>query len=101
MPGFVGGRDGERAWGKAKRIILKQYPQLAGSDDEDAPKAKKNKFYALVTTVYKSVCKGSDFECAPMQSESMGETLDRLELVNESDFAMVRDQMVEEILNDE
>lgn len=86
MPGWVGGRDGERAWDRAKKIILKQYPQLKGVDDEDAPKARKDKFYALTTTVYKSICKGEGYECAPMKSESMGELLVRLELLEGSEI---------------
>lgn len=59
MPSFIKGKDGERAWSKAKRIIGKQYPKI----DKDS-----DRFYRLVTTVYKSVCKSKDFDCGQFES---------------------------------
>ena len=59
MPSFVKGKDGERAWSKAKSIIKNQYSKI----DKDS-----DRFYRLVTTVYKSVCKSKDFDCGKFES---------------------------------
>lgn len=69
MPaGLVKGKDGERAWEKAKSIVRKQYPALSENGKG------KDRFWALVTTVYKSVCKSPDYAC-----EGMSGLLDRLD----------------------
>jgi hypothetical protein len=53
---FVKTSDGEKAWKKAKGIVQKEYG--AGLE-----KSNPDRFYSLVTTVYKSVCKSPDYKC--------------------------------------
>ena len=50
MPAFVKTPEDEKAWDDAKRIVREQYP---GREESDA-----DSFYALVTTVFKSIQKG-------------------------------------------
>lgn len=50
MPAVVRNPEEEKDWNRAKEIVRKQYP---GKEEED-----KDNFYALVTTVYKSIRKG-------------------------------------------
>jgi len=56
MPKWVSGPDGEKAWKKAKGIVGKEYG--AGLE-----KSNPDKFYSLVTTIYKNVCKSPDYDC--------------------------------------
>lgn len=63
---FVKGPDGEKAWEKAKALVREQYPDLDPEDD-----ATSDKFYALATTIYKSVCKSPKYDCGSSErSES-------------------------------
>jgi hypothetical protein len=55
MPAWVKGKDGEKAWAKAKAAAKKQYPGVEQSDPD--------KFYAIVTTIYKNICKSPDYDC--------------------------------------
>jgi hypothetical protein len=50
MPAIVRSPEEEADWNRAKEIVRKEYP---GVETEE-----KEKFYALVTTVYKSIRKG-------------------------------------------
>ena len=67
----VKGPDGEKAWERAKEIVKMSYP-----------KAKGDKFWALVQTIYKDVCKSDKYNCESLQKESsspkMSEILERL-----------------------
>jgi len=56
MPNWISGKDGEKAWKKAKWIVSSEY----GADVE---KYDSDKFYALVTTVYKDICKSAGWDC--------------------------------------
>lgn len=65
MPNWIKGPDGEKAWGKAKKIVAKEYGATIEKSDPD-------KFYSLVTTIYKNVCKSPDYDCGiAAKSESM------------------------------
>jgi hypothetical protein len=61
---LVNGPDGEKAWEKAKALVREQYPDLDPDDD-----AKSAKFYALATTIYKSVCKSPKYDCGSGERE--------------------------------
>jgi len=65
MPNWVIGKDGEKSWKKAAGIIRKEY----GSDIE---KSDPDKFYSLVTTIYKNVCKSPDYDCGIGKAEDVG-----------------------------
>jgi len=56
MPNWIKGPDGEKAWEKAKKIVAKEYGAGLKKSDSD-------KFYSLVTTIYKNVCKSPDYDC--------------------------------------
>ncbi len=70
MPGFVSGPDGEKVWWMAKRLAKEQYPGLKDKD--------KDKFYAIVTSIMKNICKSNEYNCGGF-GESMSDMLDRLE----------------------
>lgn len=56
MPSWVSGKHGEKAWKKSIGIVSSEYGAgLKKSDSE--------RFYSLVTTVYKKVCSSPDYEC--------------------------------------
>jgi len=72
MPQTINGKPvNEKAWKRAKAIVNQEYPKLGGEGD---------KFYALVTTIYKSVCKSPDYACesSVVYSRDMGSVLERL-----------------------
>ncbi len=87
MPAFVKGPDGEKAWKKAKGIVEKEYGDIEKSDPD--------KFFALVTTVYKSVCKSPDFNCgeATEGAVSMGSLIERLEQKGAEAMNKVKDRL--------
>jgi|GEM_PF-3695728 len=60
---FVRTPDGEKAWKKAKGIVAKEYGAGLEKSDPD-------KFYSLVTTIYKNVCKSPDFDCWISKAEA-------------------------------
>ena len=60
--------EGEKYWGEAKKAAKKQYPDLESKD--------KDRFYAVVMTIYKNMCKNKG--CA-VKKESMSSLLNRLE----------------------
>ena len=63
---LVNGPDGEKAWAKSKALVREQYPDLDPDDD-----ATSDKFYALTTTIYKSVCQSPKYDCGSSErSES-------------------------------
>ena len=64
MPDWVSGADGEKAWKKAKGIVAKEYGAGIEKSDPD-------KFYSLVTTVYKNVCKSPDYDCGIGKAEGV------------------------------
>ena len=66
MPNWIIGTDGEKSWDKAAGIVRKEY----GSDIE---KSDSDKFYSLVTTVYKNICKSPDYDCGIGRNESVGD----------------------------
>ena len=73
MPASIVKPGEEKHWERAKRIIAKQYP--------DAARENGDKFYALVTTVFKSIVAAHEESLrVPMQgSSSIGSLLERLE----------------------
>jgi|GEM_PF-4261046 len=72
MPSWITGKDGERAWQKAKGIVAKEYGAAVERNDPD-------RFYSLVTTVYKSVCKSPDYDCGiAKKTEDVSPRLDSL-----------------------
>jgi hypothetical protein len=71
MPvGAIRGPEAEKTWSMAKAAAKKQYPGLESKD--------KDKFFAIVMTIYKSMCKNKS--CSPKR-ESMSVILGRLELI--------------------
>lgn len=62
---LVKGPDGEEAWKKAMSIVRDQYPDL------DPDGGDSDRFYALVTTVYRSVCKSDKYSCTDSSEESV------------------------------
>jgi len=84
MPSWVSGPDGEKAWNKAKGIVREQYGAGLEKSDPD-------RFYSLVTTVYKSVCKSPDFSCGVGKAESfepgtMGEMIAARQMLAEEEI---------------
>lgn len=65
MPKWIVGKDGESAWAKAKNIVRKEYGAALEKSDSD-------RFYSLVTTVYKSICKSPDYDCGIGKAEDAG-----------------------------
>lgn len=69
----VKGPEGEKAWKRAKEIVRMSYPDA--KEDSD-------KFWALVQTIYKDVCKSDKYNCESLQKNSsspkMSEVLERL-----------------------
>lgn len=51
-PNFV---KNEKVWNRAKELVKKEYGDIKKSDPD--------KFYALTTTIYKSICKSPDYDC--------------------------------------
>lgn len=79
MPaGLVRGKEGEKAWERAKQIVRKNYPDLANVDKTTKDRKLKDRFYALVVTLYKSVCKSPKYQCE-MVGGQMYQLLTRLE----------------------
>ena len=77
---LVRGPDGEKAWERAKEIVREQYGDIEKSD--------KDRFYALVTTVYKSICKSPDYNCRvgeDIRPGTMGELIERLARIGQGD----------------
>ena len=64
MPNWITGKDGDKAWKKATDIVTKEYGASVKDSDPD-------KFYSLVTTVYKNVCKSPDFDCGIKESRTV------------------------------
>ena len=60
--------EDEKYWKEAKRVTREQYPDLESKD--------KNRFYAVVMSIYKNMCKNKG--CA-VKKESMSSLLNRLE----------------------
>ena len=80
MPaGAIRGRNAERIWKKATVVAREQYPGLKSKDSD--------RFYAIVMTIYKSMCKNK--ACSPKR-EGMSGILSRIELV-ESRVAIPKD----------
>ncbi len=73
MPASLVKPGQEEHWERAKRIIAKQYPEAA--------RDKGDKFYALVTTVFRKIVGAHEESlCVPMQGSScIGALLERLE----------------------
>lgn len=64
MPKWISGPDGERAWKKAKGIVANEYGR-------GLEKSAPEKFYSLVATIYKNVCKSSDYDCGIGEGKEM------------------------------
>lgn len=87
MPsGAIKGPGAEEIWKRAKDIISQEYPGTEKSDP--------NKYYALVMTVYKSICKKHG--CTPAREEKMSHLLGRLEL-NEKVVDLTFEDAMEEL----
>lgn len=73
MPASLVKPGQEKHWERAKRIIAKQYPEAA--------RDKGDKFYSLVTTVFKNIAAAhAESLRVPMQGSSgIGSLLERLE----------------------
>jgi hypothetical protein len=77
MPKAMHGQPvNEKAWQRAKTIVGREYPKLGGKGD---------RFYALVTTIYKSVCKSPEYACEGVRGygggmNGMNSLLQRLEV---------------------
>lgn len=69
----IQGKDSEKYWREARRAADEQYPGLEKKD--------KERYFATVMTIYKSMCKNK--ACSPkMESEkveSLSDMLSRLE----------------------
>mgnify|MGYP001822898733 CR=1 FL=1 len=74
MPAFVKGPDGEKAWGRASAEAEKQYPGLKDSDPD--------RFYAIVTTIMKNICKSDKYDCGGF-GESRGTMRDMINRLEE------------------
>ncbi|MEJ2293275.1 MAG: hypothetical protein P8Y23_00725 [Candidatus Lokiarchaeota archaeon] len=75
MPtGVIKGPESEAIWARAVKTTEEQYPGLKGKD--------KNKFYAIVMTIYKNMC--TKHKCTPKNESDMSMILNRLELFGES-----------------
>lgn len=71
MPvGVIKGPDSEVVWKRAKEAAQEQYPGLKGKD--------KNRFYAIVMTIYKNIC--TKHNCTPKAESDMSMILNRIEL---------------------
>ena len=78
MPKFVKTPGQERAWARAKEIVAKEYGSGLEKSDPD-------KFYALTTQIFKSVCKGDEYECGrpfKPKGEGLEDLIVRLEQVS-------------------
>lgn len=75
-------KDGEKAWKKAKVAANKQYPGAEKSDPD--------KFYAIVTTIYKKICKSPDYDCRVGEEievkTRMRSLIERLERIGNPEF---------------
>lgn len=93
MPSWIKGKDGELGWEKAKSIVKKEY----GSGIE---KSDPEKFYSLVTTIYKNVCKSPDYECGIVKkTESENVTMRSLieKKMGKTDVEQTADRIVGEL----
>lgn len=79
MPAGIRGPEAEKSWDRAKAAAKEQYPGLEAKN--------KDRFYAIVMTIYKSMCKNK--ACSP-KKEGMSDILNRIELV-ESKVAIPKD----------
>lgn len=71
MPvGAIRGPEAEKAWKSAVAAAKEQYPGMKSKDSD--------RFYAIVMTIYKSICKNK--ACSPKR-ESMSSVLGRIELM--------------------
>ena len=83
MPSWLAGKHGEKAWRKAKGIVVDQYGKGLEKSDPD-------RFYSLVTTVYKNICKSDKYDCGIKESVAcskgagFGDLVDRLSLFLEA-----------------
>jgi hypothetical protein len=71
MPvGVIKGPESEAIWKRAKEAAQEQYPDLKRKD--------KNRFYAIVMTIYKNMC--TKHNCTPKSESDMSMILNRIEL---------------------
>jgi hypothetical protein len=81
MPaGAIRGKESEKTWGLAVKAAKEQYPGLKSKDSD--------RFYAVVMTIYKSMCKNR--ACSPKR-ESMSDLLCKLELLEGANGKIARD----------
>jgi len=69
MPAWLKGKDAEKAWQWAKGKVREQYPKIDSEKDSD-------RFYKLVTTLYKNRCTNPDYECEPKNEETVMSKID-------------------------
>lgn len=77
MPEWISGKDGEAAWEKAKAIVKSEYGASVEKSDPD-------KFYSLVTSVYKKICSGEKYTCGiagKTESTHMKNLIEQIEVI--------------------
>ena len=76
MPEWLKGKDSEDVWNRAKSIIKDEYGNIEKSDSD--------RFYSLVTAVYKNICKSKDYDCGiGKKSESIFYDSSNLKVLSE------------------
>jgi hypothetical protein len=68
MPAFIKTKEDEELWQRAKDAVVDQYGDIEKSDPE--------KFFSIVTSVYKNMCK--KHECSPFKNESISRKISEL-----------------------
>jgi hypothetical protein len=73
MPASIKGSDAEKVWARANKVASEQYPGLKSKNPD--------KFYAIVMTIYKSMCtKNACTPKAESRSRSMKEMIEELQM---------------------
>lgn len=86
---FVVGKYGEKAWKRAKDLVDNEYgAELEESDPE--------KYYALVATIYKNICKSPKHDCAVKGEKKESELISIGNLIEKAND---RNAMVDSIVN--
>jgi hypothetical protein len=81
MPAFIKTKEDEALWKRSKAATIDQYGDIEKSDPE--------KFFSIVTTIYKNMCKKGG--CSPFKNEanlcsrSMKQLLERIETMSIAD----------------
>lgn len=63
----------EKAWKRAEGIVKDAYPDAYAARESKDPKdrEKRSKFYAMMQTIYKSVCQSPKYACEWLDLDEM------------------------------